>query len=188
MIASAMTQFWDHGFEATSIDDLVATTGASRHALYGEFDGKRDLFLAALSIYRRDIVTPAFAPVEAPDGDLAAVAAYFEAQITKAEKIGLPGPGCLIANAMTQTAPHDAMVRAAVNEHNARLRNGFRHALKNERKKHTPKSLPNIAALSTNMAVYAQGLWSMSRTVDDAAILRASYRDFLSTIRSRIIS
>lgn len=40
----AMTLFWQHGYEATSLSDLVEATGAKAPTLYAEFTNKEGLF------------------------------------------------------------------------------------------------------------------------------------------------
>ena len=117
------------GYNATSLDDLVNATGVSRHGIYGDFGGKRALFLASLDHYSEAVVTPAFAEVEAGGADLTTVAGYFEHQIRRAEGPGLPGRGCLMANTMTEVAPRDDEVRKLVSAHADRLRYGFANAL-----------------------------------------------------------
>ena len=47
----AMTLFWQKGYEATSIQDLVDHMGIGRRSLYDTFRSKHDLFLAALDRY-----------------------------------------------------------------------------------------------------------------------------------------
>ena len=44
----AMTLFWQHGYEATSLADLVEATGAKAPTLYAEFVNKEGLFRAVL--------------------------------------------------------------------------------------------------------------------------------------------
>jgi len=44
----AMTLFWQHGYEATSLSDLVEATGAKAPTLYAEFTNKEGLFRAVL--------------------------------------------------------------------------------------------------------------------------------------------
>ena len=66
IIARAMEQFWQHGFAASSMDDLVKATGSTRHTIYTEFCGKERLFEDCLVAYSGAIVTPAFAQVETP--------------------------------------------------------------------------------------------------------------------------
>ena len=47
----AMTLFWQHGYEATSLSDLVEATGAKAPTLYAEFVNKEGLFRAVLDRY-----------------------------------------------------------------------------------------------------------------------------------------
>ena len=121
--------FWTRGYYATSVDDLVRATGVSRHGLYSEFRDKRGLFVAAVETYVETVVSPAFARVEAEGAKLADIRAYFDTQISLAVERGLPGPGCLVANTMTESGPHDEVFGALVRRHLDRLNSGFRNAL-----------------------------------------------------------
>ncbi|KAA0015547.1 helix-turn-helix transcriptional regulator [Salinicola corii] len=47
----AMNVFWDHGYEGTSLPDLIEGTGLSRGSLYKAFGDKKKLLLAALDLY-----------------------------------------------------------------------------------------------------------------------------------------
>lgn len=47
----AMTLFWQHGYEATSLADLVEATGAKAPTLYAEFVNKEGMFRAVLDRY-----------------------------------------------------------------------------------------------------------------------------------------
>lgn len=47
----ALATFWEHGYEGTSIDDLVGGTGLGRASLYGAFGDKESLFTKALARY-----------------------------------------------------------------------------------------------------------------------------------------
>lgn len=183
LLDSALSQFWTGGFYATSMDDLVRATGVSRHGIYGSFGGKQDLFLACFARYQDQVVTPAFAVVEAPEADLAAVSDYFEHQIGRAEAAGLPGPGCFVANAATEVAPHDDAVRAQVAWHNDRLFAGFRKVLARRQKLALSDSaLDDIAWV---MVVFTNGLWSASRVTKNGAALRRSAEVFLACIEEK---
>jgi AcrR family transcriptional regulator len=56
----AMRVFWERGYEATSIDDLLKVTGINRASLYGTFGDKRTLFLAAIDRYMEQVGEPLF--------------------------------------------------------------------------------------------------------------------------------
>ncbi|RWR03647.1 TetR family transcriptional regulator [[Pantoea] beijingensis] len=47
----ALELFWAHGYEATSLSDLVEATGAKAPTLYAEFENKEGLFRAAMNRY-----------------------------------------------------------------------------------------------------------------------------------------
>lgn len=176
----ALQHFWIHGFHASSMDSLVEATGLSRHAIYTAFGGKRALFLACFDQYQQTVVTPAFAVVEAPGADLTSVATYFETQITSGEAAGLPGPGCFVANSATEVAPNDADVMALVRSHNDRLRQGFAATLH--------QSGPTLAEDEVReraevMVIFTNGLWTLSRTVSDADVLRHAVSSFLNLLQ-----
>ncbi|MEM7720705.1 MAG: TetR/AcrR family transcriptional regulator [Pseudomonadota bacterium] len=175
----ALQHFWVNGFHASSMDDLVKATGVSRHGIYATFGGKKSLFLACFDQYQKSVVTPAFEAVEADGADLARVAEYFERQIALGETAGLPGPGCFVANSATEVAPGDPDVLAQVEHHNDRLRQGFVHALRGG----APDLDPTAArALADVIVIFTNGLWTMSRSVSDANVLRRAVRTFLSPI------
>ena len=181
-----MQRFWHYGYAATSIDDLVKATGVSRHGIYSDVGGKRDLFLAGFAAYRDTVVAPALAAMEiggtsAPG--LGGIRAYFETQIKLAERIGLPGPGCLVANAMTETAPHDEGIATKVAAHNQRLTEAFENALRSAAPNLYDKDLASLGAFLT---LTAQGLWSISRTTDQASVLYDYVGTLLDLLEQRI--
>ncbi|MEM7048565.1 MAG: TetR/AcrR family transcriptional regulator [Acidobacteriota bacterium] len=173
----AMQRFWQHGYYASSIRDLVAATGVNRHGLYGEFGDKRGLFVAAVEAYCEAVVTPAFAAVEAPGAGWKEIRAYFEHQIALAESVGLPGPGCLLANTMVESGPHEALFQALVEAHLERLERGFRQALAGVAA--SPADAERWAAF---LVVSTQGLWSYSRTTARAEPLRAYVEQLLLAV------
>ena len=161
------------------MDDLVKATGVSRHGIYASFGGKKALFLACFDRYHRNVVTPAFEAVEAPGATLQSVSDYLEQQIALAESVGLPGPGCFVANSATEVAPGDPDVMAEVARHNDRLRQGFASALQNTAPHIEPQKKHELADV---MVIFTNGLWTMSRTVNDGDILRRAVQSFLTLL------
>jgi TetR/AcrR family transcriptional regulator, transcriptional repressor for nem operon len=183
LVDASMRHFWRHGYHATSMDELVEAIGASRHAIYASFGGKQELYRTGFAAYQRLVVSPAFAGVELPDAGLAAIGDFLEYQIALAEADGLPGPGCLVANAATETAPHDPQIAGEVAVHHARLKAGFARALGNEP---NVLSQDEIEALADFLVASTQGLWSMSRAVTSAVPLRAHATTLLSLLKARL--
>ncbi|MCC3701013.1 TetR/AcrR family transcriptional regulator [Rouxiella badensis] len=50
-LSKALNLFWRHGYEATSLADLVEATGAKAPTLYAEFGNKEGLFRASVEHY-----------------------------------------------------------------------------------------------------------------------------------------
>lgn len=182
ILTKAMNAIWDQGFHALSIDQLTRTTDASRQAIYSQFGNKHALYLECFKAYRETVVRPAIDRLFAAEDGLSAIDAYFEAQISLAESYGLPGPGCFVGNAMTETAPHDPHVRVRVESHNSLLKEAFASALASPGLKLTRDDQHDLANI---LLVAAQGIWAMSRVINSASELRDHAARFVSIVRER---
>ena len=166
------------------MDDLVRSTGVSRHGIYSFFGGKRALFLACFERYQVLVVTPAFEKAEEPNASFSDIEAYFEYQISMAETVGLPGPGCFVCNSITEVAPHDADVFAETQKHNDRLRDGFANVVRNSCKERISEK--RVFEIAETIVVFANGLWATSRVTANAQMLRDSVSIFLSSIKEQL--
>ena len=52
-LEAAMQLFWSHGYEATSLQDLLRAMGLSKSSLYQGFGGKKELFMQCIDLYCR---------------------------------------------------------------------------------------------------------------------------------------
>lgn len=181
LASAALDVFWQHGFTATSLDQLVKATGASRHGIYAEFGNKQALFAAVFEIYQREVVSPAFAPVEDAEANISAIGHYFENQIAYADSLGLPGRGCLVANTIAEGSSHTKAVKQCVAKHNARFREGFARALINTR-----PTLSEPTVLADTVVTFSHGLWAMSRIAEDATTLRRTVAQFMTMLKHQI--
>lgn len=107
----AMEVFWDRGYAATSMDDLVKATGVSRYGIYGTFGNKRELFRAALAHYAQAQQQSVMAPLLKPDAGLPEIRECFARRLKfAAGEAGLRG--CMICNAATELGPKDDVLSA----------------------------------------------------------------------------
>jgi TetR/AcrR family transcriptional repressor of nem operon len=119
-----MCRFWAHGYEATSIDDLLEATGMHRGSFYRVFGDKRSAFQAALGRYGEMVgdrhVLPALRGRGSPCRRLLVLlyarldAALGVSGDGPAGGDGGGGPGCLVVNTAIELAPHDDQARAVV--------------------------------------------------------------------------
>lgn len=92
----ALELFWRHGYEATSLADLVAATGAKAPTLYAEFTNKEGMFRAAVERYTEKFASQSEAQLICPESCVAGgIENYFRttaACFTDGEKPG----GCFL--------------------------------------------------------------------------------------------
>ena len=175
LIASALDVFWRNGYSETSLEDLVRETGVSRHGIYSEFGSKRGLFAAVFDVYQRDVVGPAFSPVEAASADVSAIATYYDYQIDRAEAQDSPALGCMMTNTINENTSHDKVVLACIQAHNDRFLQGFENAILN-----TYPKAQRVEELAQTLLTFTHGLWSMGRLHPDTRKLRDTAHMFLS--------
>lgn len=108
-LAKAMHAFWAHGYEATSINDLVECMHIKRGSLYATFGDKRSLFLRALRQYRAVHLHNWVATLSQAHGPRAAILAAFEQAVTTTVEGG-SRDGCLLVNTALELSPHDEEV------------------------------------------------------------------------------
>ena len=121
----AMRAFWAHGYEATSIQDLVRCMGINRGSLYATFGDKRQLFIRALHRYDARHRQDWIAALAASRPPKAAIVGAFEEAIAVALEPGARD-GCLLVNTALELSPHDAEISAFVAEALAGMEEFFR--------------------------------------------------------------
>jgi TetR/AcrR family transcriptional repressor of nem operon len=123
-----MGAFWEKGYSATSVEDLVTTTGVNRYGLYDVYGSKHGLFVAALEHYQRTVISRAIGELEQPGAGLAAIHAVFD-RILGHVRSGKGKHGCLLCNTAEEVAPFDADAARVVSAFQRRLARGFERAV-----------------------------------------------------------
>ncbi|MDJ0752282.1 MAG: TetR/AcrR family transcriptional regulator [Ardenticatenaceae bacterium] len=128
-LQKTMAFFWQNGYRATSIDDIVRATGVNRYSLYTEFGDKEALFEKAIQFYADHFISNMIAPLEAPEAALSSVIHYFE--LLQQDVYSDSPRGCLIGNSSLELSRPSEAVVAAITAHFGRLKHAFVHALTN---------------------------------------------------------
>lgn len=77
-LEKAMHVFWQHGYEGTSLSQLLAEMGIGKKSLYDTYGNKRQLFLQALDHYGRQSLSQVKEKLNGPGSPLDNVAALFQ--------------------------------------------------------------------------------------------------------------
>ena len=109
VLDAAMQCFWQRGYEATSVRDLIAQTGLTSASLYNAFGDKRALYQTALERYVAASIDDRIQRCEAlPPYE--GVAAFF-AEIIRRSVADRDHKGCMMVNAVLDAAGDDAALR-----------------------------------------------------------------------------
>jgi TetR/AcrR family transcriptional regulator, transcriptional repressor for nem operon len=114
VVQAAREQFWLHGFNGTSLDDLTVVTGLGRGSLYAAFTDKRNLFLRALDDYAAAVMGQLLADLRDPDKSGRDRVVDHIRFITKLLTADTKGKGCLMAKSAAEMGATDKEVSRRV--------------------------------------------------------------------------
>ncbi|MEM7292396.1 MAG: TetR/AcrR family transcriptional regulator [Pseudomonadota bacterium] len=120
VVDAIMLTFWEKGYEATSMQDLVATTGMLKGSLYGAFGDKQALYLMALERYDKTHIQAGIDQLSADGTVQEKIARLFDAVLESVRTDTFAG-GCLLCNASMERAPVDTSVQKLVEKQINRL-------------------------------------------------------------------
>lgn len=148
VLEKAMTLFWEKGYHATSVNDLVKHLGINRASLYDTFGDKQQLFERAFNEYRainRERIQGVFSQHSSVRSGIEALLLGSLA----AETSGEQPRGCFAVNISTQVSPEDVKLIALLYENQRYFEQVFSEYLQQGVKAgeiSTDKDIPTIAA------------------------------------------
>jgi TetR/AcrR family transcriptional repressor of nem operon len=131
-LEGAMNVFWEKGYEAATLPDLLGAMGLTRGSFYKAFGCKRAVYLAALASYGDTVVGKAIATLDAsrPGAGRQRVKRLFRSQVA-VMNTPMARRGCFLCKAAVDRAPHDRDVERLVLAITGRLELAFGRAVLN---------------------------------------------------------
>ena len=105
-IENAMQAFWDHGYEATSMADLMKAMDLQKGSIYKAFGDKHTLFIAALEHYLDDYSQTTIKLIESEDSPKKGIYVWLQTVLADAYKQKLRR-GCMVVNTLNERAHFD---------------------------------------------------------------------------------
>lgn len=122
VLEAAMQAFWAHGYDGTSMADLMAATGLHKGSIYQAFGDKHRFFLAALRRYLQDMRTQKREMLRNESSPLEGFRRVSHAMLNWGCEEGQVRKGCMVVNAIVELAPRDSEVEKLLDEHFALTR------------------------------------------------------------------
>lgn len=127
-LEKAMDLFWEKGYNATGLTELLERMGIQRQSLYNAFGSKHDLFLEAIAHYGKTVVHRVERQLTGQGSPLENIQNFFYRTAENGQTLGCRG--CLVVNTMIELSPHDPKVAAEVERLSRQVEKAFEYALK----------------------------------------------------------
>src|SRR5215470_19573775 len=101
-----MRVFWEHGYHATSVEDLMKAAGVQKQSLYGAFGDKRSLFLKCLNLYSKQILFEVQRMLNETDSAFEGIERVMRFACQASDSKTCPS-GCLMANTALELGLND---------------------------------------------------------------------------------
>ncbi|ADJ46704.1 TetR family transcriptional regulator [Amycolatopsis mediterranei S699] len=111
-VEKAMHAFWEHGYEATTTQDLCEATGLGRSSVYNTFTSKRALFRRSLAHYTDTQLDKRQALLDGPGTAAERIAAVLDSAIEA--DLEDRRRGCFVVNTLAELGLPDDEVGAAL--------------------------------------------------------------------------
>jgi TetR/AcrR family transcriptional repressor of nem operon len=129
VLEKAVALFWEKGYHASSMQDIVETLGLSRSSIYGTFGDKRALFEKAFEAYRVENYNRLKTFFDTQES----VKEGFYLLLSQAIRSSLNDParkGCMVVNCTTEFAGKDAEISKILQGNRAEVEKLFVEFLK----------------------------------------------------------
>lgn len=176
VLNKAMQAFWERGYEATSMQDLVDRTGVNRGSLYATYGDKRDLFLAALRMYDERMRRGMLADLEACREPRDAIRSVFAAFAQNVSERG-GNRGCFLTNTALELAQHDTEVGRIVATAQSEMEAFFARAIKKGKNRGDIPAHVKPVECARGLLASLLGLVVLTRSRPDKALLKSVVDD-----------
>jgi len=184
VLERAMQAFWAHGFEATSMQDLVDCTGIHRGSLYATFGDKRSLFIRALQTYDTRFRGELLVELEKAPAPLDAIERLLRVFV---DRLGQPDqvPGCLLTNTALELAMHDAEIGRIVAHAQEQVQAFFDRMIARGQARGEIGPSVNAAPAASALLASLIGLAVLARSRPDPALLNGVIDQAMASVRGQ---
>jgi TetR/AcrR family transcriptional repressor of nem operon len=166
---AAMHLFWERGYEATSVQDLVEATGVQRQSLYDTFGSKHGMFLQTLMRYQESVGHELSDIMKVhPRGGLPLIRAIFE---SRASHTVCDARGCFGSNCSVELGNSDQAVEERIRLGRDGLEELFTRCLVQAKNAQQLKSSASVSALAQFLVNAYFGLNLMAKTRPTKAMI-----------------
>lgn len=174
----AMGLFWENGYEATSIQDLVDTMGIHRRSIYDTFGDKHNLFVLSLNRYAEMITHKIEARLSVSISGYDRLKSLFSIVLSAETNMA----GCMIVNSATELSYTNPIVAKEVQDYFDRELKLISDILVKAQKEEQLALGTDIQALAYYLHNALVGIRVLSKTTNDSKKLNTIIDQTLKNI------
>lgn len=161
----AMKVFWQRGYAATSIQDLVDATGIGRGSIYNAFGSKYGIYQFSLKQYYK--LTACNVALLSEEGTVKDLIHRLLMKIVSEELNDIENIGCMVANASLEMARHDQGIAELVAKNLMRMERAISTLIIRGQANGEIDSKKNSDALARFIVSTIQGIRVVSKGVGE---------------------
>jgi len=182
VLQKAMQLFWLKGYNGTSLDDLLKTTGLSRSSIYNSYGNKQGIFMQCLQYYRDWLLNTVMEAITKLKSPVKKIEMVFKISVDKLLK-DKERKGCLIVNTATELANLEEEISLFMKEFEKEWETLFQDWIKEgQLTGEISKSFSSLA-LSRHLYNSYQGIKIIAKTTNDRKTLEDIVNVSLSVLK-----
>lgn len=179
VLGKAVSVFWKKGFEATSMSELIKTTGLNSASLYKEFRNKEGLYETALDEYREQELEPFIRPL-IDEPNMKGIDTFLKAAIKNATNPDFNG--CLMMNTLVEKEVVSTGAVRRVEKFCTRLETILEGAIRGAQKSGEIPAKKDPVALAHYLLCLIQGMVLYGRVEDHKPHIEAVIKTVKQTL------
>jgi len=171
VLQTAIQLFWEQGYTATSVDEVVKRSGVAKYGIYGTFGPKQALFKKVLAQYAADRHQDVQRPIRQPGASLPAIRQFFD-QVPELLTRSDQQWGCLVCNTGMEIGLRDPEIQTFVKDFFDDIARVLKRCLMRAVKRGELEQPADIAALATYLATEFRTALMLARSGADAQTIQ----------------
>ncbi len=168
---AAISTFWEHGYEATSMDDLLNAMGLTKGSLYKAFGDKHNLFLLSLQDYLDHLFEKMKEAVDSDGDPVQALNALMGLVEELCCKQTTPR-GCFAVNTVVELSQRDGKAGEILKKHLIRVEKLLAKLINHGQESGDFRVDMSAEHLAESLFVYLFGMLAQSRGITNQARAR----------------
>ncbi|MEM8763117.1 MAG: TetR/AcrR family transcriptional regulator [Bacteroidota bacterium] len=181
VLENAMELFWEKGFHATSIQDLVSHLGINRASLYDTYGGKDELFNTAFETYRQQAGNFLKSVFEKEPSVKEGFRSLFYQAVDEGV-LDCSRKGCFVVNTTTEMVPGDETLQKVIEGHVKKISQVFADQIQRGIDNGELSSSKNPEEIGMMLLTFYNGLRVIGKVSTDADSLKNMVETTLSVL------